>query len=323
MASTLRAKVTLLAGGVGAARLLRGLVSLVDPDHLTVVVNTGDDEEFYGLHVSPDLDTIVYTLAGMAPKHRGWGIRGDGYHTLPALERFYGPAWFRLGDQDLATHIYRSERLRAGATLAECTREICRALGVRARVLPATNERVRTVVETDDGPLAFQTYLVKERARPAVRGVRYEGSDRARPAAGVLEAVHGADVVLIAPSNPFVSIGPILAVPGVRSAMEQAMARSVAVSPLIKGAAVKGPLAAMMTGMGRECSAAAIADAYRGVAATLVVAPGDGGGRFAEARPTVVEHDILLDGVAPARRLAGFLLSFAGDRGGGQAQRRP
>ena len=315
-------KVTLLAGGVGAARLLRGLVQLVDPQSLTVVVNVGDDEEFYGLHVSPDIDTILYTLAGVAPRDRGWGVRGDTHRTLTGLEKLYGPAWFALGDRDLATHIYRSDRLRCGASLSVCTREIATALGVTVRVLPATDDRLRTLVETDEGILAFQTYLVRRRGQPAVRGVRYDGADQARPAPGVIEAIQGADAVLIAPSNPFVSIGPILAVADVRRALASVRERSVAVSPLIGGRAVKGPLASMLEAMGRRADASEIADFYKGLAATLVVAPGDGGAAVDAAAPTLVEHEILLDGVARARRLASFLLQLAAERGGGQASSR-
>jgi LPPG:FO 2-phospho-L-lactate transferase len=317
-----RPKVTLLAGGVGAARLLRGLVSLVDPDHLTVVVNTGDDEDFYGLHVSPDLDTIVYTLAGLAPRDRGWGIRGDTRRVLDALERYYGSAWFALGDRDLATHIFRTDRLRSGAPLSECTREICAALGVRTRVLPATDDRLRTLLETDEGMLEFQTYLVKRRGRPSVRAVHYQGSEAARPAAGVIEAVTTADVVVIAPSNPFVSIGPILAVPGVRGALARAAAKTVAVSPLISGRAVKGPLAAMLSSMEHGAGATASARIYSGLASVLVVAPGDAAGvDTTDDGLRLVEHDILLDTVAAARRLGRFVLALAAGRADGQARR--
>jgi LPPG:FO 2-phospho-L-lactate transferase len=318
-ARTEQPAITLLAGGVGAARLLRGLTPLVDPDRLTVVVNTGDDEEFYGLHVSPDLDTIVYTLAGLAPRARGWGIRGDGHRVLGALERFYGPAWFALGDRDLATHVFRTDRLRGGASLSECTAEICRALSVESTVLPATDDRVRTVLHTDEGELPFQTYLVKERARPAVREVRYDGADAARAAPGVVDAISGADLVLIAPSNPFVSIGPMLAVAEIRAALRGAADRTVAVSPLIGGRAVKGPLAAMLFGMGMESSARSISALYRELASTLVVAPGDAAEAGSGDGPRPVEHDILLDRPAAARRLGRFLLELAATHRDGQA----
>lgn len=318
-----RPKVTLLAGGVGAARLLRGLASLVDPDHLTVVVNTGDDEEFYGLHVSPDLDTIVYTLAGLSPRDRGWGVRGDSRRVLQALERFYGPAWFGLGDRDLATHMFRTDRLRAGASLSDCTREICAALGVRVRVLPASDDRLRTLLDTDEGTLAFQHYLVKRRGRPTVRAVRYDGSATARPAPGVLEAIASADVVIIAPSNPFVSIGPILAVPGVRAALGHEVSKTIAISPLIGGRAVKGPLAAMLASMEGRADVATVARLYRSLAAVLVVAPGDATDMTEAGGPRLVEHDILLDKAATARRLGRFVLALAAGRTAGQARRRP
>lgn len=322
-------KVTLLAGGVGAARLLRGLVPLVDPEDLTVVVNVGDDDEFYGLHVSPDIDTIVYTLAGLAPRDRGWGIRGDGRRVISQLETFYGPSWFALGDRDLATHIYRTDRLRHGASLSECTREIAEALGVRVRVLPATDDRLRTMLETEEGMLAFQTYLVKRRGRPLVRSVGYDGAETARPAAGVLEAIAGADAVLVAPSNPFVSIGPMLAMPELRQALAKRRDRAVAVSPLIGGAAVKGPLATMLQAMGRSVDVGEIAAIYRGLVATLVVATGDLVPGVAEptdgatARgPRLVEHDILLDSVPAARKLSAFMIALAAEPAGGQARSR-
>ena len=317
-----RLKVTLLAGGVGAARLLRGLVRLVDPENLTVVVNVGDDDEFYGLHVSPDIDTIVYTLAGLAPRDRGWGIRGDGRRVLAQLETFYGPSWFALGDRDLATHIYRTDRLRTGARLSDCTREIAEALGVRVRVLPATDDRVRTLLDTDEGTLAFQSYLVRRHARPLVRRVRYDGAERASPAPGVLEAVASADAVLIAPSNPFVSIGPMLALAALRDALAARRSRTVAVSPLIRGAAVKGPLAAMLVAMGRAADTAEIAAIYRDVAGALVVAPGDRPSTETAQRPRIVEHEILLDGVPAARRLARFMLALAAGRPDGHARSR-
>jgi LPPG:FO 2-phospho-L-lactate transferase len=289
---------------------------------LTVVVNVGDDDEFYGLHVSPDIDTIVYTLAGLAPRERGWGIRGDGRRVLEQLEGFYGPSWFALGDRDLATHIYRTDRLRSGASLSECTREIATAFDVSVAVLPATDDRLRTMIVTDEGTLAFQTYLVRDRARPLVRAVRYDGAEQARPAPGVVEAIEGADAVLIAPSNPFVSIGPMLAVPGIRRALRARRDRTVAVSPLIRGAAVKGPLAAMLTAMGRRSDSSEIASIYADVASSLVVAPGDAPqGRSAALR--VVEHETLLDRVDAAKKLARFMLALAAESSGGQARSRP
>jgi LPPG:FO 2-phospho-L-lactate transferase len=299
---------------VGAARLLRGLADVVDHRDLTVIVNTGDDDEFYGLQISPDIDTILYTLAGLAPRSRGWGIRGDSYRVLGALQRFYGKGWFALGDEDLATHVFRTHALRDGKSLSACTRAIADALGVRARVLPATDDRVRTVIDTPRGVLAFQDYLVRRRGRPRVLGVRYQGARRARPAPGVLAAIERADAVIVAPSNPFVSVGPILAVPGVRAALRRARKRAVAVSPLIGGRAVKGPLVSMLRSLGMPASSAVFTRLYRGLVAALIVAPGDaaaaGRGR---GDPRVLEHDILLSSPAPARRLARFALATALD----------
>jgi len=302
--------ITLLAGGVGAARLLRGLVRVVAPRDLTVVVNTGDDDEFYGLHVSPDIDTILYTLAGLAPLERGWGIEGDTFTVRGELDKVAGRGWFALGDRDLATHIQRTRRLREGASLSEVTRELARARGVKVRVLPMSDETVRTVICTDRGDLAFQEYLVKQRTRPRVRAVRYRGARGARPAPGVLEAIARSRVVILAPSNPFVSLGPILAVPGIRRALVAARERVVAVSPLIGGRAVKGPLASMLRSMGLKADVAAIATLYRDIASTLVVSPGDTPrAGAAAAGVTIVEQDILLLDPRRAERLARRLVA--------------
>lgn len=312
---TFTGRVTLLAGGVGAARLLRGLTEVIKPESLTVIVNTGDDDLFYGLHVSPDLDTIAYTLAGLAPEGRGWGIRGDTFHALGALETYHGPGWFRLGDRDLATHIYRTEQLRAGVPLSEVTARILDSHGVRVRVIPATDDPLKTEIETGNGRLPFQRWLVGERARPVVRGVRYVGARRAKPAPGVIDAIAAADRVIVAPSNPFVSIGPVLAVPGVRAALRAARQRAVAVSPLIHGKAVKGPLVEMLRARGESPDAFAIRDIYSGLVSHLVVAPGDASSappadspaaarRRGRAAPTLVEYDILIQKKAAAVKLA-------------------
>jgi len=314
---------------VGAARLLRGLVQVVDPRALTVVVNTGDDDEFYGLHVSPDVDTILYTLAGLAPIARGWGIRGDTFRAKAALDQLAGDGWFQIGDRDLATHVQRTRRLAEGATLSQCTREIAAALGVRVRVLPVTDDPVRTMIRTSSGLLSFQEYLVKLGGRPRVERVVYRGASRARPAPGVLAALARADLVLVAPSNPFVSIGPMLAVPGMRRALGRARSRTIAVSPLIGGRAVKGPLASMLRSMGHGTDTAALARLYAGLARTLVVAPGDAPSLHARKRwpgswPQPVEHDILITRPSAARRLARFTLELAaaGDGRHGRVARR-
>jgi LPPG:FO 2-phospho-L-lactate transferase len=267
---------TVLAGGVGAAKFLRGLITSADPAALTIVVNTADDDEFHGLAVSPDLDTITYTLAGVAPRGKGWGIDGDGFSCLDALRRFYPDAgWFQLGDRDLATHIYRTHRRTEGATLSRITAEIARAFGVSTRILPMTDDRVRTEVHTRDRTLSFQEYLVGARARPPVRRLVYRGAGRARPAPGVLAAIRDARAVVIAPSNPFLSIGPILALPGVRAALRSRRGPIVAVSPLVGGRAVSGPLARLLRRFGHPPSSVGIARCYRPFLDALVIDRGD------------------------------------------------
>jgi len=270
-----RSRVTLLAGGVGAARLLRGLAALLRPSDLTVIVNTADDDVFHGLHVSPDVDTILYTLAGLSDPARGWGIDGDTFHATRALERYGRETWFRLGDRDLATHLFRTEALRAGRPLSEVTAEQARALYVEVTVLPMSDDDVRTVIDTARGPLSFQEYLVRERARSTVRSIRYDGIRTARPAPGVLRALEAAHSLIIAPSNPFVSIGPILALAGVRAALRRASAPVVAVSPLIGGRPVKGPADRMMRALGMEPGPIPLAELYRDLLDGLVIDTAD------------------------------------------------
>jgi LPPG:FO 2-phospho-L-lactate transferase len=260
-----------LAGGVGAARFLDGLARAIAAERLFIIGNTGDDAEIHGLHVSPDLDTVVYTLAGLAHRRQGWGLQGDSFRCLEALGRLGGETWFRLGDRDLATHVYRTERLRAGAALSRVTREIAAALGVGAAVVPATDQRLRTRVRTPAGVLEFQDWFVRGRARGRVLGLRFEGARRARPAAGVLEAIGGAAAIVVCPSNPFISIGPILAVPGIREALRRAAAPVAALSPIVGGRALKGPAARMMKSMGLRASAAAVAELYRDFVDVLVL----------------------------------------------------
>lgn len=296
---------------MGAAKLLRGLARSTDSASLTVVVNTGDDDEFYGLAVSPDLDTIVYTLAGLASVKTGWGVEGDRFTALEGLEQLTGlPAWFRLGDRDLATHIFRTQRLRTGHRLGRVTAEICGRLGVRARVLPMSDDRVRTVVRTDRGRLSFQDYLVREAARPRVQRLSFEGARQARPAPGVIGAIGGADLVIIAPSNPLVSIAPMLAVKGIKEALVKARSRVVAVSPLIAGRSVKGPLPTMLRSMSLGKGTAAIADFYRGLAGRLVVSPGDLPRRRRKDWPELIEHDTLIGDARRAEKLARFIVGL-------------
>jgi LPPG:FO 2-phospho-L-lactate transferase len=254
--------ITVLAGGVGAAKFLQGLVEVVDPHEITIIGNTGDDIDLHGLHVSPDLDIVTYTLAGISHPDQGWGVRGDTFHTLEMLGRYGHPHWFNLGDCDLATHIHRTERLRHGWSLSAITDEIRRALGVIPRLLPMTDQRAETKIITDEGTLHFQEYLVQRRTEPVVRRVLYDGIDVARPAPGVCEAIQEADGLIIPPSNPIVSIGTILAVPGIRQALAARRGRLVAVSPIVQGATLKGPADKLMRALGYEASALGVARYY-------------------------------------------------------------
>jgi LPPG:FO 2-phospho-L-lactate transferase len=308
---------TVLAGGVGAAKLLRGLIRSVDPAALTIVVNTADDERFYGLAVSPDLDTVTYTLAGVAPRRRGWGVGGDAFRCVHALGRFYdGAGWFRLGDQDLATHIYRTDRLAKGARLSTVTAEIRRAFGVVTPILPMSDQPVRTTLHTRRGALAFQRYLIAERARPAVRAITYRGATSARPAPGVLAAIRHAAAVVIAPSNPFLSIGPILAVPGVRAALRARSGPVVAVSPLIGGRAVTGPLARLLRGFGRPVSSIGVAQCYRPFLDALVIDRSDrrDTGMLARMGCRAIVADTRLTTPTRAERLSRAILAALGVR---------
>ena len=263
--------ITVLAGGVGAARFLQGLLQVHPFSDVTIVSNVGDDTELFGLHVSPDIDIVLYHLAGLADEERGFGVRDDSFHTLEALSRFGYDTWFRLGDRDLATCLTRTHLLRRGLTLAEATAEIARALGVPAAVIPATNDRLRTKLRTDAGLLDFQEFFVKRRAGDPVREIIFDGADSARPADGVLEAIAAAAAVLVTPSNPLVSIAPILAVPGLRDALRDTQAKVVAVSPIVGGAAIKGPAARMLRDQGLEASAVTIARLYADFLDAIVI----------------------------------------------------
>jgi LPPG:FO 2-phospho-L-lactate transferase len=263
--------ITVLAGGVGAARFLQGLLRVVSGEAVTIISNVGDDTEFFGLHVSPDIDIVLYHLAGLADEERGFGLRGDTFYTLEALSRFGYDTWFRLGDRDLATCITRSDLLRRGRTLSEATGEIARALGVPARLLPVTDDRLRTKVRTPGGLLEFQEWFVHRGAADPVREIVFEGAERARPAPGVLDAIAAADALLVPPSNPLVSIGPILAVPGLRDALRRTPAKVIAVSPIIGGATIKGPAAQMLRDQGLEASATTVARLYADFLDAIVI----------------------------------------------------
>jgi LPPG:FO 2-phospho-L-lactate transferase len=257
-------KITALAGGTGAAKLLRGLGRVLDPRDLTVIVNTGDDTEVWGLHVSPDLDTVCYTLGGVIDEHKGWGLTDETFHALDQIARYGEPVWFNLGDRDLATHLHRSRLLREGRSLTQITRAIAQALGVTATVLPMSDQPVRTRILGPDGWLAFQEYFVREKAQVEVRAVNYAGAPAARPAPGVLDAIRTADAVLLCPSNPITSIGPILAVPGLVEALQSTEAIVAAVSPIVGGDAVSGPAGRLMAAAGLPVSATGVARAYGG-----------------------------------------------------------
>jgi LPPG:FO 2-phospho-L-lactate transferase len=263
--------VTTLAGGVGAARFLEGLLHVVPQEDVTVISNIGDDDEFFGLHVSPDIDIVIYTLAGAIDPDKGWGLQGETFHALDSLQRFGYETWFNLGDGDLATHVHRTDMLRRGATLSEATASIVEAFGLRLRLLPVSDDRVRTLVDTDAGTLAFQEYFVKRRNEDVVRAVRFEGAEAATPAPGVIDAIHQADIMCIAPSNPVVSIGPVLAVPGVRDALRDTPAKVVAVSPIVGGKTVKGPADRMMASLGMTPTATGVAEAYPDFLDVLVI----------------------------------------------------
>ncbi|MGH9492365.1 MAG: 2-phospho-L-lactate transferase [Terriglobales bacterium] len=263
--------IVVLTGGTGGAKFVQGLKQVAPARELTFIVNNGDDLRWWGLHVSPDVDSITYALAGLLSRERGWGVEGDTFHCLEVMRRLGAPAWFQLGDRDLALHISRTEMLAAGKPLSEATAEIARALGVESRILPMTDDRVETRVKTPAGELSFQEYFVRERYQVAVEGVRFEGAEEARPALGVEEAIAQAESVLIAPSNPVTSIGPILAVPGIREALRETPARVAAVSPIVGGAAVSGPAGELMRTQGLAASAEGVARAYADFLDVLIV----------------------------------------------------
>ena len=257
-------KIVALAGGIGGAKLAHGFAQILPPENLTVIVNTGDDFEHLGLYICPDLDTVCYTLAGLANPETGWGRVNESWNTIANIEKLGGPSWFRLGDQDIATHLERTRRLKNRQTLSQVTHDFCGAWGVKHTVLPMTDEPVHTIVDTvEHGELAFQDYFVRLHCEPKVKGFRFDGIEQAKPAPGVLEPIKAADAVVICPSNPWVSIQPILAVAGIRSALEAKFV--IAMSPIIGGQTVKGPAAKMYQELGITPSALAVAEHYRGL----------------------------------------------------------
>jgi LPPG:FO 2-phospho-L-lactate transferase len=300
--------VTVLSGGVGGARFVQGLLDAIDPAGVTVIGNVGDDLEVFGLHVSPDLDTLLYTLGGVADEDRGWGRAGETWSALETARGLGAEAWFQLGDRDLGLHLARAEALERAEPLSAITERFARALGIDARILPATDERLRTWIQTDDGELPFQEWFVLRRHEPEVLEVRFEGGEAARAAPGVLEALRDADLIVIAPSNPFVSIGPILAVDEIRAAIADRRAPAVAVSPLIGGRAVKGPADRMLRRLAGGTDPRHVAGCYRGLIDALVYDESDGEVEL-DVRPIVTKT--LMTDAASRRRLAAAALEAA------------
>lgn len=268
-------KVTALAGGIGASKLLVGLAGVMPADEITVVGNTGDDIELFGLRICPDLDTVTYTLSGVIDQETGWGLGGDTFESLSWLARYGEASWFNLGDRDLATHLYRTNQLRLGSSLTEVTDKIRCSLGVRSRILPMSDAYTPTRIVTDEGEMHFQEYFVRRRCEPRVKAIRFDGIESCLPSTGVLDAILEADVVIVCPSNPIISIGPILAVPGVRDALRRTQARVVGISPIIGGRALKGPSADMLRDLGHEVSATGVAGLYRDFVDLFVVDEAD------------------------------------------------
>ncbi len=306
--------IVVLAGGVGAARFLQGLVQVVPQEQVTVIVNTGDDRDFYGLHVSPDSDIVMYTLAGMVDETHGWGVRGDTYNTMQQLTQYGEEDWFMLGDRDLATHIHRTHLLREGKTLSEVTENIRTQLGLGIRILPMSDSHIATHIQTPAGLLHFQEYMVKRRTIDEVQDVVFVGAQDAKPAPGVLDVLKEADAILLAPSNPIVSIGSILSVPGVHDVLHETSSMVVAVSPIIGGAPIKGPADKLMSGLGLDVSAVGVARRYRDFLDVMVIDEQDKklvGAIEDLGIPTVVTDTIMRDS-ATKKALAHTVLQAAG-----------
>lgn len=260
-----------LAGGVGAARFLTGLTKLVKEEDLSVIVNTGDDIELFGLHISPDVDIVSYTLAGIVDEEKGWGVRGDTFQCLDMLKKHGLDTWFGLGDRDLATHLYRTDRLKQGVTLSQITDEVCDVLGLKVKILPMSNDKFETRVTTSEGSMHFEEYFVKKQAKDEVLGVEFVGAAKAKPSPGVLEAISEAEMVVVCPSNPVVSIGTILAVDGVRDALRRTSAKVVGISPIVAGLPIKGPADKMLRSLGLEVSAFGVAKFYSDFLDTIII----------------------------------------------------
>lgn len=304
-------KITALAGGVGASKLLLGLYEVMDPALLTIIVNTGDDIALHGLKISPDLDIVTYTLAGIVDHSKGWGFRGETFDALKRLAVFGRPDWFNLGDRDLATHIHRTAMLAEGKTLSQAADSIRIALGVKSRILPMSDNSVPTIIDSNEGPLHFQEYLVKRRAEPVVKGIRFVGAESALPAPGVLEAIRDAGRILVCPSNPLISIGPILSVLPIRDELRAHKEKVFAVCPIVGGKSLKGPSDKMLAQLGHDPTALGVARLYADFTGTFVIDPADKSqsaaisalGMKVVVLPTVMKTH------APKRKLARALLS--------------
>ncbi|MCB1368920.1 MAG: 2-phospho-L-lactate transferase [Rhodobacteraceae bacterium] len=307
-------KVLALSGGIGGAKLDLGLYHVLDPWDLAIVANTGDDFEHLGLTICPDLDTIMYTLSGTSDEAKGWGRKDETWACLEQLKALGGSSWFGLGDKDLAVHLYRSALLREGKSLGEITASLFARFGVKAHVLPMADQAVGTIIHTKDGRnLPFQHYFVKERCAPEITGLTYQGAQTAKPPAALLEIIQSGDLraVIIAPSNPFVSINPILSVPGIRAALAASNIPVVAVSPLINGAAIKGPLARMLVEMGLPATNRSIADQYKGLLSGMVIDTTDKGDADTLQDLPVLAVNTLMNSLEDRMRLAQDVLEFA------------
>lgn len=311
-------KIVALAGGVGGAKLAHGLAQILPPEDLTIIVNTGDDFEHYGLYICPDLDTVCYTLAGTANPETGWGRVDETWNAFENFSKLGGPDWFRLGDRDLGTHLERTRRLRGGDSLSQITKDFCKAWGIRHAVLPMSDQPVRTIVETEEGDLAFQEYFVHRRCEPRVKGFRFDGAGKAEPPPGAREAIQSADAVVICPSNPWVSIDPILKVIPLTPAFSQREMWKpvVAVSPIIGGQTIKGPAAKMYRELGIEPSALAVANHYRGLATGFVLDKIDAqlNGSVRGLNMQTLVTNTLMNSHEDRRRLANEILEFIGSR---------
>jgi LPPG:FO 2-phospho-L-lactate transferase len=302
-----------LTGGTGGAKLIEGLATEIDPAELTIICNTGDDCVFHGLNISPDIDTITYTLAGLSDSEKSWGIRGDTFVALEQLRRLGNDAWFNLGDKDLATHITRTRLLNEGRTLSEVTDHLRRMLGVRSTILPMSDDRIETRVMTPQGEISFQEFFVREHWAPQVSAVRFAGAESSHPAPGVLAAISHAEAIIVCPSNPITSIGPILAVPEFRAALMESSAAVVGVSPMIGATAISGPAHKLMAASGCEASALGVARCYGDFLDTLMIAEEDRSFMPAIERLQVkaVASDIRMPNLTAKRRLARELLALA------------